>query len=125
MSSVLKRHVSATEALLIANETSGDSATASTGVESVAAKALGFNLVENNRRIMTLYIMNHQFEEILLGVDIARLREVCVDGIPDEPVQLRPIVWSMLLELVPSKGDRDAAEATSRHMYYVRPRSNC
>ena len=66
----------------------------------------------------------HLLESMLEGVELEKLREAC-EEIPDEPVQLRPILWSMLLELVPSMGDREQAEAESRHMYYVGTMSDC
>jgi hypothetical protein len=68
-----------------------------------------------------MMVENHLLESMLQGVELSQLRQTCGNGIPDEPVQLRPTLWSMLLELVPSKGDREQKEAESRHMYYVRP----
>lgn len=61
------------------------------------------------------------FEE-LLGrdeVDIHRLAELCIEGIPDSPKSLRPHCWRLLLDYVPCRrSERRSTLKKSRREYY-------
>ncbi|KIM49238.1 hypothetical protein M413DRAFT_50998, partial [Hebeloma cylindrosporum] len=53
-------------------------------------------------------------------VDILQLRKLCLRGIPDEPIWLRPRIWKLLLGTLPKiKSSWKVDAAKQRDAYYV------